>query len=93
MRMRTQVFPGLLPVYWIEAVWWGVVLDPQDRQIFSACPLSLITDYSEFLIILNVQAAPETALRIYRRRDHPGELTGGEGPDHGVQIEGNLASG
>lgn len=72
--------------YWIEASWWNVILTPKDGEAFSGCPVSLITDDSEFLIILNVSSNPRTALRIYRRRDHPDQLMGGKGPDHGVLV-------
>ena len=44
----------------------------------------MITDDGEFLIVLNVHAT-DSALRIYRRRDHMGDPVR-EGPDHGVFI-------
>jgi hypothetical protein len=48
-------------------------------------PLSLITDDGEFLIVLN-EYATDSALRIYRRRDHLGDPVR-EAPDHGVFIK------
>jgi hypothetical protein len=69
---------------------WGVVLDADHMHNEPApCPLPLITDDGEFLILLHVGPAlsGDTAvLQIYRRRDHPGDPIR-EGPDHGVFIK------
>jgi hypothetical protein len=70
--------------YWVNGVQWSVVLDPRNTHLVPACPLSLITDDGEFLIVLNVHAT-DSVLRIYRRRDHVGDPVR-QGPDHGVFI-------
>lgn len=70
--------------YWANWVQWSVVLDSSNSRPVPGCPLSLITDDGEFLIVLNVHAT-DSALRIYRRRDHIGDPVR-EGPDHGVFI-------
>jgi hypothetical protein len=70
--------------YWTNWPRWSVVLDSHDTLRVPACPLSLITDDGEFLILVNEQA--DFALRIYRRRDYPGDPVR-EGPDHGVLIK------
>jgi hypothetical protein len=69
--------------YWTNWLQWSVVLDSRNTHPVPGCPLSLITDDGEFLIVLN---ATDSALRIYRRRDHPGDPVR-EGPDHGVFIK------
>jgi hypothetical protein len=70
--------------YWTNWVQWSVVLDSRNSRPVPGCPLSLVTDDGEFLIVLNVHAT-DSALRIYRRRDHIGDPVR-EGPDHGVFI-------
>lgn len=72
--------------YWTNWLQWSVVLDSRNMHPVPGCPLSLITDDGEFLILLNVPAV-DSALRIYRRRDHNGDPVR-EGPDHGVFIKG-----
>jgi hypothetical protein len=67
--------------YWANWVQWSVVLDSSNSRPVPGCPLPLITDDGEFLIVLNVHAT-DSALRIYRRRDHIGAPVR-EGPDHG----------
>ena len=76
--------------YWTDWTRWSVVLDahdPDDKWFTWSCPLPLITDDGEFLVLL--RGSPllggEAALRIYRRRDHQGDPVK-EGPDHGVFI-------
>lgn len=71
--------------YWTNWLQWSVVLDSHNTHPVPGCPLSLITDDGEFLILLNVPAI-DSALRIYRRRDHPGDPVR-EGPDQGVFIK------
>ena len=75
-------------IYWTNWVQWSVVLDSSNEHPVPACPLSLISDDGESLILLNIHAAGSTgsALRIYRRRDHHGDPVR-EGPDHGVLIK------
>ena len=75
--------------YWTEWVLWSVALDSSGVHNEPECPLPLITDDGEFLILL--QTGPtfgddSTVLRIYRRRDHLGDPLR-EGPDHGVFIK------
>lgn len=71
--------------YWEDTVQWSVVLDSTNSALVSGCPLPLITDDGEFLILLNSYAT-DSALRIYRRRDHLGDPRR-QGPDHGVFIK------
>ncbi|MGB2605188.1 MAG: hypothetical protein WBC78_16440 [Candidatus Sulfotelmatobacter sp.] len=71
--------------YWANWVQWSVVLDSTNSRPVPGCPLSLITDDGEFLVVLNVHAT-DSAFRIYRRRDHLGDPVR-DGPDHGVFIK------
>ena len=71
--------------YWTNWLQWSVVLDSHNMQPVPGCPLSLVTDDGEFLIVLN-EYATDSALRIYRRRDHLGDPVR-EGRDHGVFIK------
>jgi hypothetical protein len=71
--------------YWTNWVQWSVILDSHITHPVPGCPLSLITDDGEFLILLNVHAV-DSALQIYRRRDHLGDPVR-EGPDHGIFIK------
>ena len=66
--------------YWTDPL-WSVVFD--DKPSLEPCPYTLVTDDGEFLILVGGDI---TALRIYRRRDHPGQPLGGSGPDHGVLV-------
>jgi hypothetical protein len=71
--------------FWTDLTWeqWSVVFDLRKTPHISSCPLSLITDDGEFLVIVN--GGFQGSLRIYRRQDHRGSPAG-EGPDHGVFI-------
>src|SRR5260370_33793222 len=73
--------------YWTDFLRWSVVLDPQ-RVNWESCPLPLITDDGEFLILLNrdPDIPDREALHIYRQRDHIGDPIR-EGPDHGEFIK------
>jgi hypothetical protein len=71
--------------YWSDAPQWSVILDSSNSHPVPPCPIVLVTNDGEFLIILNLYAA-DSALRIYRRRDHLGNKLR-EGPDHGVFIK------
>jgi hypothetical protein len=54
---------------------WSVVIDSHNSHPIPPCPVSLITDDGEFLIVVNEfngTFATESALQIYRRRDHQG---------------------
>jgi hypothetical protein len=75
--------------YWTDRTIWSVVLDPSRMQNEDGCPLPLITDDGEFLILVQtgpVFGSAKAVLRIYRRRDHPGDPMR-QGPDHGVFIK------
>src|SRR5690348_5934866 len=71
--------------YWTNSQQWSVVLDSSNSRPVPGCPLSLLTDDGEFLIVLN-RYATDSALRLYRRRDHLGDPMR-EGPDHGIFIK------
>lgn len=71
--------------YWTDGPQWSVVLDSSEGHPVPACPVSLITDDGEFLIIVAKDFISDSALRIYRRRDHLGDPLR-QGPDHGVLI-------
>ncbi|HEY6764641.1 MAG TPA: hypothetical protein VI386_07710 [Candidatus Sulfotelmatobacter sp.] len=70
--------------YWSNWLQWSVTLDSQNSHPVPGCPLPLITDDGEFLVIVNLNN-PDGVLSIYRRRDHRGDPVR-EGPDHGVLI-------
>jgi hypothetical protein len=78
-----------LPVtYWSWSPWTVVLKsDAADWAFTSFCPLPLITGDGEVLVLLSTGAGylAGPALRIYRRRDHPGDPMR-PGPDHGVLI-------
>jgi hypothetical protein len=69
---------------------WGVVLDADFMHNSQGqCPLPLITDDGEFLILVHIGptfSGGAAVLQIYRRRDHLGDPIR-EGPDHGVFIK------
>lgn len=71
--------------YWTDGPQWSVVLDSSEGHRVPACPVSLITDDGEFLIIVANDFISDSALRIFRRRDHLGDPLR-EGPDQGVFI-------
>jgi hypothetical protein len=78
--------------YWTDWALWSVVLDSSSLQNQPECPLPLVTDDGEFIILLRTGsffAEDSALLTIYRKRDHPGDPVG-EGPDHGVFIK-NIA--
>lgn len=73
--------------FWTDWPQWTIVLDSQYGRPIPGCPLSLVSDDGEFLVLLNEGTIifGDPALRIYRRRDHPGDPVR-EGPDRGVFI-------
>ena len=72
--------------YWTNAVYWSVVLDYTDSQPISPCPLSMISDNGQFLIILNQFVAEGmTALRIFQWKHEAGEPVGVD-RDRGVLV-------
>jgi len=66
---------------WVQ---WSVVLNSRNMRSVPACPLALVTDHGEFLILIGNELLG-WALQIYRRRDHAGDPSS-EGPDHGVLV-------
>src|SRR5580698_2246933 len=68
---------------------WSVVVDAVNmRSEPEQCPLPLITDDGEYLIIVHTgptYSGGAAVLQIYRRRDHLGDPIR-EGPDHGIFI-------
>jgi|SRR5271155_4429950 len=76
--------------YWTNWMPWSVVLDADRKQTeLYSCPVPLITDDGEFLILLHAGSnlfSDRPALQIYRRRDHTGDPVR-EGPDRGVFIK------
>jgi hypothetical protein len=73
---------------WDDWLQWSVILDSQNTHPLLGCPLPLITDDGEFLVIVTQDStSPDSpALLIYRRRDHPGEPVRA-GPDHGAFVK------
>jgi len=71
--------------YWGDTAQWTVVLQPQLPGFVNRCPLSLISDDGEFMILLNEESPFNPGLQIYRRRDHLGDPMRA-GPDEGVFI-------
>jgi hypothetical protein len=75
--------------YWTDRIVWAVVLDSSRVHNETGCPLPLVSDDGEFLILLQTGpafAADRSVLEIYRRRDHPGDLMK-SGPDHGIFVK------
>ena len=74
--------------YWTNRLSWSVILDLRSQRSEPACPVPLITGDGEFLVLLQIGPMATlggTAVQVYRRRDHIGDLMG-IGPDHGVFI-------
>ena len=75
--------------YWTDRVVWTVVLDSSRVRTEQGCPLPLVSDDGEFLILLQTGptfATDRSVLTIYRRRDHPGDPMN-SGPDNGIFIK------
>lgn len=74
--------------YWHNWMRWSVLLDVDPVHHDFSCPLSLITDDGEFLVLLHVgpMFPADSVLQIYRKRDHLGDPVR-QGPDHGVFIK------
>jgi len=100
-RVSLQVFPRenfinakdkftTPATYWTTWPLWDLVLDPTPMHIESDCPVPLITDDGEFLILLRTGWAisgEDAVLRIYRW-DHRYEPAIGRTGNHGVLIKG-----
>jgi hypothetical protein len=68
---------------------WSVILNKDQVYNEPECPLPMITDDGEFMILVStgpVLGKDAIALQIYRRRDHRGDPVR-EGPDHGVFVQ------
>jgi len=74
--------------YWTDWPQWSVVLNSANTKPFvPGCPLTLVTDDGEFVVIVNIHVMDGgPALRIFRRRDHLSDPVR-EGPDHGVPVK------
>jgi len=75
--------------FWADWTLWSVVIDPSELHNEPECPLPLLTDDGEFMVLMQTGptfATDHAVLRLYRRRDHPGDLIR-EGPDLGVFIK------
>jgi hypothetical protein len=79
-------YGGLRPVtpehYWSGAEWSVVFEYPR----IQACEHVLVTDDGEFLVLVG-NTPDRAAMRIYRRREHPGGRGIDPGPDHGVLVK------
>lgn len=67
---------------WDDWLQWSVVLDSQKGSPIAGCPLLLLSDDGEFLVVLN-QFAIEfgtPAMRIYRRGHHAPDHKGTDDP-------------
>jgi hypothetical protein len=75
--------------YWSYSPQWSVVLDSTNsRPWVPPCPVSLVTDDGEFLVIVHSYiVASGSALQVFRRRDHLGEPLRETGPDHGMLVK------
>jgi hypothetical protein len=76
--------------FWDDWTQWSVDLDKQSSPFSLGCPLSLITDDGEFLVV--VGGCFDYCLRIYERRDHLGDPVR-QGPDRGVFVKNISLSG
>jgi hypothetical protein len=68
---------------------WSVILSKDQIHNEPECPLPIITDDGEFMILVStgpVLGKDAIALQIYRRRDHRGDPVR-EGPAHGVFVQ------
>jgi len=68
---------------------WSIILNRDQIHNQPECPLPMITDDGEFMILVStgpVLGNNAIALQIYRRRDHRGDPVH-QGPDHGVFIQ------
>jgi hypothetical protein len=78
--------------FWTSGAVWSVPFTSFQIHNEPECPLPLITDDGEFVILVSTgpvlgRSAP--VLTIFRRRDHRGDPMR-EGPDHGVFIKSIL---
>jgi hypothetical protein len=99
-RVSLQVFPkenfinaihklDTSSTYWSYSPWWDVVLDSMPMHNEPECPVPLISDDGEFLILLRIGgvfSGEDAILQIYRW-DHRYEPTVGKTGNHGVLIK------
>ncbi len=75
--------------FWSGGTRWSVIFDEKKMPNEPECPLPMITDDGEFLVLVAigpVLGKDAYVLRIYRRRDHRGDPIR-EGQDHGIFIK------
>jgi hypothetical protein len=72
--------------YWGFGPAWSVHFPSEGSPEIIACPYVFVTDDAEFLVLV-MNLPSKTALRIYRRREHPGQRIVGTGPDTGVLVK------
>ena len=75
--------------FWGDWTQWSVVLNSQTSPFSLGCPLSLISNDAEFMVVIG--GCFDYCLRIYERRDHPGSPLG-HGPDVGIFVKNILLS-
>ena len=96
-RVSLQVFPKeqflntrltVPATYWTDWPRWDVVLDSAAMHNEPKCPMALITDNGEFLILLRIGAVSgeDAVMQIYRW-DHGYEPASGNVGNHGVLIK------
>jgi hypothetical protein len=97
-RVSLQVFPKeqflntrltAPATYWTDWPRWDVVLDSAAMHNEPKCPMALISDDGEFLILLRIAAVfsgEDAVMQIYRW-DHRYEPASGNAGDHGVLIK------
>jgi hypothetical protein len=71
--------------YWAGSL-WSVVFTSSGKTSLIACPYTLVTDDGEFLVLVSGGFLGSDALKIYRRREHPGQRRVSPDPDHGVLV-------
>ena len=72
--------------YWRSTPDWSVALEEKQVDFPAFCPVALVTDDGEFLVLLRtgmVNSGNSAVLRIYRRANHTGQPIVMY-PDHGV---------
>jgi hypothetical protein len=96
-RVSLQVFPketftndqfAAPATYWTDFPQWSVILEGNQLENETKCPLALITNDGEFLVLVHINSSPgdDRALQIYQRRDHIVDPMR-TGPDHGIFIK------
>jgi hypothetical protein len=74
--------------YWSFGPVWSVRFPSKENSEIITCPYVLVTDDAEFLVlVINFVLPDKTALRVYRRREHPGQRIVETEPDTGVLVK------